>query len=178
MFELRSVAQAGDGNCPNCGLALTERWTVLLVEECQAVEQLGHALVRSLRRLCGLPGNLEVHPDELVSNLVSEVPWSAHIDTEPGLVAAEIQRLTREVSHETAPPDAFADELRALAARLMGLATVFDANQEATDPTHSGAGGAARDAAGKLEAAAVAIDRGEGNATNVREALANAATAT
>ena len=59
------LARAADGRCPGCGQLYSEDWTVLLVEECGAVENLTQALVRSLRRLTGLPGDLELQPEEL-----------------------------------------------------------------------------------------------------------------
>src|SRR4051812_9800354 len=56
--ELHAIAAGADGRCPNCSTSFSEGWTLLLIEECGAVEHLVAALVRSLRRLCGLPGNL------------------------------------------------------------------------------------------------------------------------
>ena len=61
--ELRSIVAGADGRCPSCDTPFSEEWTLLLVEECGAVENLTQALLRSLRRLTGLPGNLEVQPE-------------------------------------------------------------------------------------------------------------------
>jgi hypothetical protein len=178
-LELRQIAQDRTGTCPQCGVFLSEPWTVLLVEECEAIEQLGNALVRSLRRLSGLPGNLEVHSDELLSNISNEVPWRQHIETEPRLVATEIQRLTEILEVAADPlPESFAHDLRTLATRLLGLASILDANQEATDPTGTGAGDAAREAASGIATAAAALERGESDAGVLRRRLADAATAT
>jgi hypothetical protein len=177
--ELHAIAAAADGRCPNCSMWFSEGWTLLLIEECGAVENLLAALVRSLRRLCGLPGNLELLPDELLANITGEVPWRRSIDTEPAKVAAQISELTRRLDDraESAPTEITRD-IRALATSLLGLATVLEANQEAVEPTRIGAGDAARDAARDLSQAADGLDAGDADLSGVRQGLRAAADAT
>jgi hypothetical protein len=175
--ELAEIAERHDGRCPSCGAVFSEGWTNLLVEECGAIDQLVNALVRSLRRLSGLPGRLELEPDALMKNLLIEVPWRVSIETEPALVESEIDHLVRSLEASIGSghaPDSAG--VRALANRLLGLATVLEANQEATDPAGSGAGNAARDAAATLEDAAAAIDRGQADADDLRQRLEAART--
>lgn len=177
--ELREIVTRGDGRCPACSTPFSEDWTLLLVEECDALEHLTEALVRSLRRLTGLPGNLELQPDELFANLSGEVPWGQSIDTEPAKVAAEIGRLAQRLDrHPTGPSAAFTDDIRTLATNLLALATVLEANQEAVDPTRVGAGAAARSAAHNLTEAADALDDGNPDLDALREGLRAAANAT
>lgn len=177
--ELRDIVAGADGRCPNCSALFSENWTLLLVEECGAVESLSEALVRSLRRLAGLPGNLEVQPEELFANLTDEVPWGRSIDTEPGAVAKEITDLVARLDESLGEPASmFADDLRVLAARLVGLATMLDSNQEAVDPSATGAGQPAREAARALTDAADAIDEGGSDLTALRRNLQQAADVT
>jgi hypothetical protein len=150
---------------------------VLLVEECEAVERLTHALVRSLRRLCGLPGNFELQPDEILLNLTGDVPWRQSIDTDPGRVASEIRALTDRLDRNDAPLPSLAEEIRTLATQLIQLSSILDANQEATEPTQLGAGLAARDAGRALDSAATAIEGGESDASALRSGLRAAARA-
>lgn len=175
-FALREVAEARNGLCPRCAEPLSDQWTVLLVEECDAVEGLAEALIRSLRRLAGLPGNLELQHDELFTNLETEVPWHESIESEPDLVTREIDRLLQLLDGYT-PPEELTNDVRMLANRLVGLATVLDANQEATDPAQTGAGAAARAAAEHLGDIADAIERGEPDSA-LRLGLQRAAGAT
>jgi hypothetical protein len=177
--ELHAIAAGGDGRCPNCATPFSEAWTLLLIEECGAVENLVAALVRSLRRLCGLPGNLELQPDELLANLTAEVPWRLSIDTEPAKVTAQIGELTRRLDDNAdPPPTGLTRDIRSLARSLLGLATVLEANQEAVEPTHIGAGDAARDAARDLSRAADWLDAGAADLAGVRQGLRAAADAT
>jgi hypothetical protein len=148
-----------------------------LVEECEAVEHLAQALIRSLRRLCGLPGNLELQSDEILLNLTGDVPWRQSIDTDPGRLADEIKALTDRLDRDDAPLSSFAREIRAVATQLIQLSTVLDANQEATAPTQVGAGVAARDAADALDSAIRAIEGGESDTSALRHSLSDAARA-
>jgi hypothetical protein len=173
---LAVLASVADGRCPGCGELYSERWTVLLVEECGAVEHLAQALVRSLRRISGLPGNLELQPDALFANLRDEVPWGRSIDAEPALITAEIERLSERLETTELPPG-IAAEVQALAGRLASLATMLDAHQEATDPDRVGAGRAALRAARRLDEAVDALVEGRGDAEGVRTRLRDAADA-
>lgn len=158
--ELNDIVIARTGQCPSCHHPWSEQWTNLLVEECEAIENLTHALTGSLRRLCGLPGNLELQPDELFANLTSEVPWHQSIDTEPGLVAAELRQLTDRLDSTDAIPASLVDEIRDASTRLIKLATILDANQEATRPDGPTAGAATRAAGHALHQAATAHQAG------------------
>lgn len=171
---LEELAGAGDGLCHGCNQPFSEQWTMLLVEECAAVEQLSQALLRSLRRLTGLPGNLELQPDELFANLRDEVPWGQSIDNESQLVAAEIERLTRRLDDGHITAD-IADDLSRLANRLTGLATILEAHQEATDPGNRGAGQVALANARHLDDAVNGIRDGTADPQAVRRRLQAAA---
>lgn len=174
-FPVDALASARDGRCPRCSTPLSPGWDMLLVEECAAAETLSHALVRSLRRLTGLPGNLELRPDELFDNLTNEVPWHQSIDSEGELVASDIAALVAELDHGTVLTPQMAEPVRQLAARLARLATLLDANQEATRPGETDAGGVARAAAQQLGDAATGIEGGDDDQTALRRGLERAA---
>jgi len=173
--QLDDIVRARAGICPHCQTPWSAEWTLLLVEECEAIENLHHALIRSLRRLCGLPGNLELQPEELLANLTAEVPWHRSIETEPGLVAAELHELTQQLDGCAEIPASLADQIRAASARLVGLATMLDANQEATTPGGTAAGAAARNAGHTLNTAAENIESGDPDSAALRRSLRDAA---
>jgi hypothetical protein len=122
-----------------------------------------------------LPGNLELRPDELMTNLSTDVPWGQSIDREPAAVASSIRHLAARIDDDTqAPVSSFLDDIHALVALLMGLVTILDANQEAVDPTNTGAGDAVRAAARQLRQTANALVEGETDLATLRDSLDNA----
>jgi hypothetical protein len=176
---LIEIAERQDGRCPGCGEPFSPGWTNLLVQECEAIDQLVNALVRSLRRLTGLPGTLELEPETLVMNLMNDVPWGRSIDTEPALVATAIEAFGRTLDEaQEGTSRIVGADVRTLASKLLNLAMVLDANQEATEPSMSGAGEAARLAAAQLDEVAADLDRGTADHEDLRVKLEAAARTT
>jgi len=174
--QLDDIVRSRSGVCPHCETPWSAEWTLLVVEECEAIENLLHALIRSLRRLSGLPGNLELQPEELLANLTAEVPWHQNIETEPGLIAAELNELTEQLDGCSEIPPSLLAEIRAASERLVRLATMLDANQEATTPGGTTAGAAARHAGNALNRAVDNIEAGDPDSGALRCSLRDAVT--
>ena len=61
-FPISDLLLAVDGGCPVCGRTLSPEWTMMLREESRNADSAMMLLVRALRRLYGLPGNLQLCP--------------------------------------------------------------------------------------------------------------------
>ncbi|HEY8524460.1 MAG TPA: hypothetical protein VIL48_05835 [Acidimicrobiales bacterium] len=70
-LALVELAGARDGRCPRCGRRLTEGWAGLLRTEAVRADIARRQLVRSLRRLAGIPGHLEIRPHPLAAEVVA-----------------------------------------------------------------------------------------------------------
>jgi hypothetical protein len=84
-------------------------------------------LVKALRRLNGLPGNLRLLPHSVLRNLFEEIGWEQKLAAEPSALEDEIRVIRMELEYwqrldsgERTRRDrvAMADRLRALAGRL------------------------------------------------------------
>lgn len=75
-LTLLEVVEERTGLCPRCRWLLAPEWVPLLLDHANRAERAQLALVGSLRRLVGLPGNLEVVPTSVFRNLCEEVDWS------------------------------------------------------------------------------------------------------
>ena len=65
---------------------LSPEWTSMLLEQSRTADRAMTVLVRALRRLNGLPGNLELLPHSVLRNLFEEVGWEEEFsnDSDPG----------------------------------------------------------------------------------------------
>ena len=59
----------------------------MLLEESRNADSAMKLLVRALRRLNGLPGNLELMPHSVLRNLFEEVGWEEEFATDPHYAA-------------------------------------------------------------------------------------------
>jgi hypothetical protein len=55
-------------------------------------------LVRSLRRLNGLPGNLELMPHSVLRNLFEEIGWEEEFASDPHYAQAELRFIRLELA--------------------------------------------------------------------------------
>ena len=173
---LFQLVEAHDGRCPNCGHLLTPEYTSLLLDEAARADRLERELVASLRRLVGLPGNLEVIPHSVLRNLFEEVGWEEDVAGDRELVRQEVDELRRWLdrfmqlsdTEKEAHARGLTSGLRRLGQRLHGLGHRLEAQRaEATsDRDHASRAatvGELRHAASQLDTAADAISAGAGH---------------
>ena len=96
-FYLSDLLPAADGACPHCARLLSPEWTSLLLEESQTADEAMMVLVRTLRRLVGLPGNLELLPHSVLRNLFEEVGWEEEFSNDPAGAQEELRFIRLEV---------------------------------------------------------------------------------
>jgi RNA polymerase subunit RPABC4/transcription elongation factor Spt4 len=142
-FYLFELLERRDGECPRCRHPLSADWTFLLIEETDRAERAQREFLRALRRLVGLPGNLEIKPRSILRNVLDEVGWEEELADEPEIIfeqvrhledkAKEWRQLTEQQKQEQAPY--IVDLVRHLATRLLrDEATGLDVIGEAADP--------------------------------------------
>ena len=96
-FRLSDLLSAADGVCPYCARLLSPEWTSLLLQESRTADEAMMALVRALRRLVGLPGNLELLPHSVLRNLFEEVGWEEEFSNDPAGAQDELRFIRLEV---------------------------------------------------------------------------------
>jgi hypothetical protein len=96
-FCLSDLLGALDGACPHCARLLSPEWTSLLLEESRTADKAMMLLVRALRRLNGLPGNLELLPHSVLRNLFEEVGWEEELSNDPAGAQEELRFIRLEV---------------------------------------------------------------------------------
>jgi hypothetical protein len=96
-FSLSDLLPAADGVCPHCARLLSPEWTSLLLAESQTADEAMMLLVRTLRRLVGLPGNLELLPHSVLRNLFEEVGWEEEFSSDPARAQEELRFIRLEV---------------------------------------------------------------------------------
>jgi hypothetical protein len=96
-FSLSDLLPAADGVCPHCAKLLSPEWTSLLLEESRTADEAMMVLVRALRRLVGLPGNLELLPHSVLRNLFEEVGWEEEFPNDPAGAQEELRLIRLEV---------------------------------------------------------------------------------
>lgn len=169
-FEVVELAERRDGRCPRCEEPLSPRWTTLLVEEAENLQTVHDALIRCLRRLAGLPGNLRLDPEPVLANLRELVPWEDQLRFQPDRVRdqvaqarARIEDLALHVA-DGAPAsevDRTVRELRRLADRVRTVALLLDIDHDLTGSASDSAGDAARASAEALDRVAGRVATGE-----------------
>jgi hypothetical protein len=92
-FPISDLLLAVDGRCPICGWTLTPEWTIVLQEESRNADAAMMLLVRALRRLYGLPGNLQLLPHSVFRNLFEEVGWEQDLSVDPDYAGQELRLL-------------------------------------------------------------------------------------
>ena len=96
-FFLFEVVEATTGECPRCHRPLSPDWTPVLRGEARRADAAQRQLVSALRRLVGLPGNLEILPHSVLRNLFEEIGWERALAAEPTLISEEVRRLREQV---------------------------------------------------------------------------------
>ena len=95
-FPISDLLLAVDGGCPVCGWTLSPEWTMMLREESRNADTAMMLLVRALRRLYGLPGNLQLLPHSVFRNLFEEVGWEQELPVDPDYAGEELRLLRLE----------------------------------------------------------------------------------
>jgi len=182
-FFLYEVVEEKTGECPRCRWPLSPDWVPLLVEEAKRADAAQRHLVTALRRLVGLPGNMEILPHSVLRNLFEEIGWERELASEPTLIREEVRRLREQVEawERLAPEEgtsenrrSMAQALRQLGGRLRRLGRALDLSQDmeaGEEGPQAAAGQAAREAAARLDAAADAAAAGDDSTDELRAGL-------
>lgn len=177
-FALHEILEKKDA-CPGCSWSLSPDWERLLFEQARLADRAQQVLVKSLRRLVGLPGNLAILPHSVLRNLFEEVGWEIALAKEPAVIREELRLLHEEVDRwDRLGPDrdqvGLVGHLRHVASRLRYLGGVADALEPGTAIGEPAGGTDAREAANALESAAAEIARDGSQDSSVRESIATA----
>ena len=175
-FHLFELVEARDGRCPRCEYLLTPEYTFLLLDEAGRADRLERELVASLRRLVGLPGNLEVIPHSVLRNIFEEVGWEEEVAGDRELVRHEVEELRRWLdrwaeltqSEQEAQAGGLTSGLRRLGQRLRGLGHRVKVPERAgpagaDDRSRTAAASELERAASQLDTAADAVSAGAGH---------------
>jgi hypothetical protein len=126
-FDLGELTETRAGRCPFCNTLLSPDWTNVLLENAALALRAQASLVKALRRLNGLPGNLRLLPHSVLRNLFEEIGWEQKLAAEPSTLEDEIRLIRMELEYwqHLDPAErnrrdrvAMSDRLRALANRL------------------------------------------------------------
>ena len=96
-FCLSDLLDRQDGACPHCANLLSPEWTSMLFEQSRTADRAMTVLVRALRRLNGLPGNLELLPHSVLRNLFEEVGWEEEFSNDSALAQEELRFIRLEL---------------------------------------------------------------------------------
>ncbi len=96
-FCLSDLLDAADGACPHCARLLSPEWTSMLLEQSRTADRAMMVLVRAIRRLNGLPGNLELLPHSVLRNLFEEVGWEEEFSNDPARANEELRFIRLEL---------------------------------------------------------------------------------
>ncbi len=138
-FFLYEVVEDKTGECPRCRWPLSPDWVPLLMEEAKRADAAQRHLVTALRRLVGLPGNMEILPHSVLRNLFEEIGWERELASEPALIREEVRRLRERVEawERLAPEEgtreerlSMAEALRRLSGRVRRLGHTLDLSQD------------------------------------------------
>lgn len=141
LFDLKELTEARTGRCPQCDRLLSPDWTSELLEKAKVADASLGALVKALRRLNGLPGNLRLLPHSVVRNLFEEIGWEETLAAEPGALEDEIRLVRHELQlwQRLTPADHNRRDVSRLARRLRRLANrLYQADH--LSPASSGGG--------------------------------------
>jgi hypothetical protein len=93
-FDLTELLADNDGRCPRCETLLSPEWISVLLEEARQAELAEELLIKSLRRLVGLPGNMVLLPHTVLDNFWDGVGWEQKLAGTPELLHDEVRRAT------------------------------------------------------------------------------------
>ncbi len=91
-FDLTELLADNDGRCPRCETIVSPEWTSVLLEEARQAEVAEELLIKSLRRLVGLPGNLVLLPHTVLDNFWDGIGWEQKLADTPELLHDEARR--------------------------------------------------------------------------------------
>jgi hypothetical protein len=94
-FELIELRTQHNGTCPRCGWALAPDWTDKLLYDATAADAGLRLLVRSLRSMSNLPGNVALQPHSVLRNLVGEVGWEDDLTDDPDMLERALHEVRR-----------------------------------------------------------------------------------
>lgn len=97
-FHLFEVRDLGSGTCPRCGRMLTDDWTAILLRDAARADIAQRHLVRALRRLRELPGNLAIRPHTVLRNLFEETGWHKDLAEHPDMLREELRELRHHLA--------------------------------------------------------------------------------
>ena len=167
---LTELIRRRSGKCPRCDWPLSPDYPELLLEESERAERSLRELVRALRRLVGLPGNLDVKPHSLFRSLFEEVGWEQDLVAEPDLLAEEVERL-KEQAERWGRLLSDPDESSSVIHSLRSLARKLRISADAEALSGSGDASGALEAAQHLQSAADAMAAGAASKSDVDEAV-------
>lgn len=90
-FPLSDLLLTVGGTCPLCGWTLSPEFTSMLREESRNADDATMLLIRALRRLNGLPGNLQLLPHSVFRNFFEEVGWEQELPKDPDYAREELR---------------------------------------------------------------------------------------
>jgi hypothetical protein len=94
-FELIELRDQHSATCPRCGWALTHDWGDKLRADAAAADAALGLLVRSLRSMRSLPGNVAIQPHSVLRNLGDEVGWERDLADDPELLRPALREARR-----------------------------------------------------------------------------------
>ena len=97
-FHLFELLDDRSGRCPRCNWTLTQDWTHALLDDARRADIAQRHLVKALRGLGNLPGNITVRPVTVLRNFFEEVGWQRDLAADPELHRAELAELRRLVT--------------------------------------------------------------------------------
>lgn len=92
-FGLLEVRAERTGRCPRCGYTLTLHWTDKLIDDANSADAALHQLVRALRDIAKLPGNVALRPHTVLRNLFEEIGWEDDLARDPEMLREELREL-------------------------------------------------------------------------------------
>jgi hypothetical protein len=93
-FQLIELRDQHSATCPRCGWVLTQDWGDKLRYDAAAADGAMRLLVRSLRSMRNLPGNVAVEPHSVLRNL-GEVGWEDDLADDPEMLAPALDEARR-----------------------------------------------------------------------------------
>jgi hypothetical protein len=95
-FLLRDLLDDRTGLCTYCRRPLSPDWTEVMLDEAAHADHAQQQLVKALRRLVGLPGNLEVVPHVVLRNALEQIGWEQDLENDPEAAAREAAYLREQ----------------------------------------------------------------------------------
>ena len=132
-FLLRDLLDDRTGLCPYCRRPLSPEWTEVMLDEAAHADGAQQQLVKALRRLVGLPGNLEVVPHVVLRNALEQIGWEQDLADDPEAAAREAAYLREQADRWAASATGARDRQR----RPRGLRRWFGSRRARGDAVPS-----------------------------------------